>query len=65
LGKSLRGLWIIGVHVWVGASGKSVELSGVKMSQLIIVGHRRDLKRIPLEFCRRAVGLELENFIVV
>jgi hypothetical protein len=50
----------------VGVSGKSIELSGVKMSQP--PGCCGALKRppyIPLEFSRRAVWLEPENFIVV
>jgi hypothetical protein len=66
LGKSLGGLGIIGVHIWVGVSGKIIELSGVKMSQSPgCCGALKRPQHILLELSMRAVWLELENFIVV
>jgi hypothetical protein len=65
LGESLGGVRVVGVHVRVGASGEGVELPGEKMSQLTALEQGRETERLLFEFCRRAVWLELENFIMV
>jgi hypothetical protein len=65
LDESLGGLGVVRIDVWVGTSGKRVELSGEKISELTAVKRGKEKEHVLFEFYRRAIWLELENFIVV